>query len=158
MIANQACLDKSMPRRRIQRLTPRTLLLSLSVLALLSVVSPPVFAADIGDAPLITNQLTPADQAELAQAQVEVNREFLADLAANLKTFADFGKQIYDFKDLTLPLDASAETRAFFDKIRLAQAGLPASAVRAPKAPHIMTQCQEFVSRGIAKRIALLAP
>jgi hypothetical protein len=27
-----------------------------------------------------------------------------------------------------------------------------------PQAPHIMTQCQEFVSRGIAERIALLAP
>jgi len=50
---------------------------------------------------------------EYADTQIEITRSFLESFADNLTTLAEFGKQIYDLRDLKAPKDASPETKAF---------------------------------------------
>jgi hypothetical protein len=64
---------------------------------------------------------------------VSVDREFLLHFSDNLETFssnakqdADFGKWLYDFRDLTLPSNPTPEVRKLFDAIRPLQSELSA--------------------------------
>jgi hypothetical protein len=78
-------------------------------------------------APPEMTRLTPDQQIALtlekwADKEIEVDREFLAQFAKNLKTFADFGKILYKYRDLKMsPGRPTATSRAFFDRIRPTQ-------------------------------------
>jgi hypothetical protein len=95
-----------------------------------------------------TAQNSAAQQIQGAQ----VDRDFLVKFADNLKTFADnlktsadFGKLLYDFKNLKPPPHASAETRAFFDRIRPAQAGLAGLGSAKPEGYDLLANIYELV-------------
>jgi hypothetical protein len=73
----------------------------------------PIRAAD----ETLADQQVATAAAEHAQTQIEITRDFLEDFAANLKTLADFGSLLYDFRDLKPPRDASPTALKYIDKI-----------------------------------------
>jgi hypothetical protein len=86
-----------------------------------------------------------AAQADHTAAQFDISRDFLVEFADNLKTFADFGKLLYDFRDLKLPPDASAATRAFFDRIRPIQDGLARGGREVPDQHELLQKVYDVV-------------